>query len=411
MRYYSTNRESTKVTFAEAAMSGIAPDGGLYLPEIIPQVPTAVFRNMAEMTLEDIAYVVMTSLLSGDMQPETIRDINTECLTYPIPVNRLGDSRLYSCELFHGPTGSCKDLGVRYMARILSRVIGKSSPITMIASVSSDYGVAIANAFAGVEPFKLIVTVPRGRLSHTANSSIFNLGGNIHAVEVRGSIADCLAMTQTALIDKNLAHEIALTSANSINIARLLPLVIQFFQGWVGAVSQGANPDNIVFSVPCGNLSNLSAALIALKMGLPVKRLIAAGNTNCTFTKNIKTGIYKPAQLSPTIAPALDITMPINLPRVTELLNSVNQPIVGHTITDAEIISCQNSLLEKYGYISDPHTAVAAAAIIADIKPDEYGIIMATGTPTLNATNDSSHHRHDTISPTYSALKRFIESI
>lgn len=410
MRYYSTNRNSNDVSFAEAARSGFAPDGGLYIPAQMPLVPDAIFRNMDGMSSAEIAYVVMTSLLGGDLSPREIKDINSECISFPLPVRRLGSSPFFSCELFHGPTGSCKDLGVRYMARLLSRLLPDRQRITLIASISSDYGIAIADAFAGVAPFEVIVTVPKGRLSPEAAGRIFSLGGNIHAVEVRGSVADCLAMTRTALVDRELAGKITLTSANSINIARLLPLVTEFFIAWSGAVAQGADPAAIVFSVPCGNLSNLTAALLAARMGLPIRRIVAAGNANSSIVSFLSTGDYEAALHSPTSAPALDVGLPINLPRVSALLPGLGVPVSGYAVSDSRIASARRRLAEDYSYSTDPHSAVAAAALMDDLQPGEYGIMMATGRPVFAPASPSPHRRHETIPPTYSALKRFIET-
>ncbi|MDE5688602.1 MAG: pyridoxal-phosphate dependent enzyme [Paramuribaculum sp.] len=412
MLYYSTNRNSQPASFCEAVKSGVAGDGGLFLPTDIPLVPAAVFRNMPEMSLSDIAYVVLNTLIGEDVDSATIKSINASAFNFDIPVVALKDSKLFSCELFHGPTGSVKDLGARYLARLCGTIFSGESdanhPVTVLATVSSDNGLAIADAFHDVYPCDVFVVFAKGRISPATRDRIIEIGANIHPVEVRGSNNDCLAMIRTALFDAGLKGHIALTSANSINIARLLPTTIQYFHSWACAVAAGADSDNIVISVPCANLSNLSAALIAVRMGLPVKRLIAATNSNDAFVEYLQTGVFHSKPAVETVTPAMDITQPMNLPRIKELMSGISVPVEGVAMSDNKIIATADELKDKYDYIANLHSCVSAGALIRNIKADEYGIFLSTVAPVPDSCPAASRHRIDSISPTYHALKRII---
>ena len=413
MLYYSTNRDSRTVSFIEAVKAGVAADGGLFLPVGIPSVPKAVFRNMPEMSLSDIAYVVINTLIGEDVDSATIKTINADALNFDIPMVRLGDSRMFSCELFHGPTGSVKDLGARYLARICGMIFSgeadANNPVTVLATVSSDNGLAIADAFHEVYPCDVYVVFAKGRISPSTRDRIIEIGANIHPVEVRGSNNDCLAMMRTALFDAGLNGHVALTSANSINIARLLPIAIQYFHSWASAVASGADPANIVFSVPCANLSNLAAALIAVHLGLPVKRIIAATNANDAFVEYLRTGEFHSRPVIETITPAMDITLPMNLPRIAELRHGLTVPIEGIAMSDADIIETADALKDEFGYIANLHSCVGAGALMKSLHPDEYGIFLSTMAPVPDSCPATAHHRIESISPTYRALKRIID--
>lgn len=413
MHYYSTNRNSDNVTFCEATVNGIADDGGVYVPADIPLVPKAFFRNMPEMGLTDIAYVVMDTLIGDEISSEDIKGIISEALNFDIPVARLGESHLFSAELFHGSTGSGKDLGARFLARFFRRFFAQTCPgendVTVLASVTSDSGVAIADAFCGIDPFKVLVVFPKGKISPASREKIFALGNNIKPVEVRGSTDDCLAMIRTAMVDSGLRGHIKLTSANSINIARLLPTVIQYFWIWSQMVADGADPDEIVISVPCANLGSFAAALIAVRMGLPVKRIIAASTVNNAFVDYLATGKFTPCCHQDTLAPSFDIMQPLNFPRVAELLKDINVEVVGCTVSDDDIVKVAGELSQSYAYAADPHTCVSAGALMQNLRSNEYGAFLATFSPNELLSQPAAHARHESISPTYRALRRLID--
>lgn len=410
MHYYSTGNSSYKLSFKDAVREGISPDGGLFVPADIPQVPAAFFRNMPEMSIRDIAYIVLSTLVGNEIPSEQIKNIISAVLTYPVPVRRLGDSNIFATELFHGPTGSSKDMGVRFMVKFFDLLLTRreDEPVTVIASVSSDSGVAIADAFSHSDNFRVFVVFPKGKISTEARGKILKLGKNIIPVEIRGSLDDCLAMIRTTLVDESLRGKIKLASANSINIARLLPTVIQYFYMWAKMVEDGADTDKIVISVPCANLANLSAALIAVKMGLPVKKIIAA-STNPAITGFLKNGTFIPARITESLAPALDIATPMNLARVQELMKSCKVEIEAVTVTDEDILSAKKSLSDIYGYEADYHTCVSASALIGTITPGEYGTFIATVDPKHKAGQLQQPHRHDSIAPTYRAFRRIID--
>lgn len=410
MHYCSTGNSSYKASFKEAVREGISPDGGLFMPVDIPSVPSAFFRNMPEMSLSDMAYVVLSTLIGNEIPPEQIKKTISSVLTYPVPVCRLEDSNLFATELFHGPTGSSKDMGVRFMVKFFDLLLPhmKDKPVTVIASVSSDNGVAIADAFSQSDNFKVLVVFPKGKISQEAREKIQKLGRNTIPVEVRGSLDDCLAMIRTTLVDESLRGKIKLVSANSINIARLLPTVIQYFYMWAKMVQNGANADSIVISVPCANLANLSAALIAVQMGLPIKRIIAA-STNPAITDFLNTGTFIPAQVAESLAPALDIATPMNIARVHGLMKSSKIAVDAVTVTNEDIVSTRQLLSDKYSYTADNHTCVSASALINRISQSEYGTFIATIDPKKRAVQLPQHHRHDSIAPTYRAFRRIID--
>ena len=385
MRYYSTGNNSVKIPFREAVINGIAEDGGLYLPADIPLVPSAFFRNMSEMSLSDIAYVVLSTFTGDEISSEKLKEIITAVTNYPIPVVSLAGSNLFSAELFHGPSGSSKDLGVGFMAEFFSIFFNQSTDnkVTILTYSHSDYGLSVAKAFSKSGKFKVIIVYPKGRITPGLRYRLLNSGTNIIPVEVRGSAADCLAMMRSTLIDETLRENIILTSANSINISSLLPLVIQYFYIMAKMVEDGADPDSIVISVPCGSLANLSAVLIANQMGLPIKRIVAA-------------------------YPETSDVTPINSIRVEDLLKTSKTPVSSVTITEDDINTTRNLLKDNYGYEATDHSCLSAAALLKEMRSDEYGAFMATSDPIVKENPMEFQERHESISPTYNALKRII---
>ena len=385
MKFLSIGNYSLRTPFKEAVISGIADNGGLYLPAEIPVLPGAFFRNMYEMSLSDISYVVLSAMLGEDISSEKIKDVISAVLTFPIPVIPLKGDRLFAAELFHGPSGSCRDLSVRFMAQFFELFfdVPANKRIKLLASVSSDYGIAVSDAFSNSDKFRIFVVSPKGKLSEEALAKICNNGKNITAIEVRGSESESLSITQAALVDKTLRDTVILTSANTINISSLLPLVIQYFHICARMIENGATPDNIVFAVPGGNLADVTALLIASEMGLPIKKIIAA-----YFEKETEN--------------------PINKPRVEYLLESSKIPVSTVIITESDMISCKDALHNQYHYTADYSTAVNASALLKELKDDEFGAFLATATPDIKARLVESPVHHNSISPTYNAFKRII---
>jgi threonine synthase len=282
MHYYSTNGQSATATLAEAVTRGLAPDKGLYMPEKINAIPAAFFNNIEDLSLQEIAYVVANTLFGDDVDSESLKQIVYDTLSFDIPLVKVTDN-IYSLELFHGPTMAFKDVGSRFMARLLSyfnKKQGNKSDVNVLVATSGDTGSAVANGFLGVDGIKVFVLYPSGKVSRVQESQFTTLEKNITALEVHGTFDDCQAMVKDAFMDSELNSAMVLTSANSINIARLMPQMFYYFYAYAQLKLQNPNADEIVVSVPSGNFGNLTAGLIAKKMGLPIKRFIAANNTN-----------------------------------------------------------------------------------------------------------------------------------
>lgn len=379
MRFYSTNHEAPAATLSQAIERGIAPDGGLYLPQEITPLPIPFFRNIAEMPATDIAYVVANTFLAEDFEPETVRAIVNSALSFPMPMLQLDGTHIATMELFHGPTKSVKDIGAQFMASLLRTIRGNNAtPVNIIAATSGDAGSAVASAFHSLPGVHVTLLYPKGRLTYQQRQSFVSLGHDVTPVEVRGSFDDCLALARNATLDPDLAGHVRTITANSINIARFLPQTFHFFNAFARMVEAGADPDQIVVAVPSGNLGNLAAALLARRMGLPLKRIVAATNANDAFTRYLTTGILEKRQEVATHANAMDTSAPANLPRVAELMPPDPVALTAYSISDEEILQAISDVYNKYGYVTDPHAACAYSALRRSLQPGEHGIFMAT---------------------------------
>lgn len=386
MRYYSTNHKSASVTLDEAVVKGLAPDRGLYFPERIPTIPKAFFNNIAEMPLQDIAYVVANTLFGDDIDSETLKNIVNETLNFEIPLKKVEDNK-YVLELFHGPTLAFKDVGARFMARLLGYFNKKrgGKDVNVLVATSGDTGSAVANGFLGVEGVRVFVLYPKGKVSRIQEAQFTTLGRNITALEVSGTFDDCQALVKEAFLDEELNRHLMLTSANSINIARFLPQMFYYFHAYAQLGAQGMPVDNVVVSVPSGNFGNLTSALIGKRMGLPIKRFIAANNRNDIFYQYLKTGVYSPKASVATIANAMDVGAPSNFDRILELYGDdhgkITTDISGVTYTDEEIAQTVAETYKNTGYLLDPHGAVAYRSLNEELRPGETGIALETAHP------------------------------
>ena len=309
MQYYSTNGSTSKVSLQTAVVKGLAADRGLFMPERIPVLPKAFFNNIGEMSLQDISFIVANTLFGDDIENTTLKDIVYETLNFDIPLKHVSDNK-YSLELFHGPTLAFKDVGARFMARLLgyfNRIDNqKGDMVNVLVATSGDTGSAVANGFLGVPGVRVLVLYPQGKVSRIQEAQFTTLGQNITAIEVDGTFDDCQALVKSAFMDEELNEHMKLTSANSINVARFLPQMFYYFYGYAQLAKRGQDLSNIVVSVPSGNFGNITAALIGKRMGLPIKRFIAANNKNDIFLQYLKTGIYSPKASVATIANAMD---------------------------------------------------------------------------------------------------------
>jgi threonine synthase len=307
MKYYSTRHIAPKATLQEAVIKGLAPDRGLYMPEKINRLPADFFNEIGNLSLTDIAKVVAEKFFGEDIDKEQLNTIAIEALNFDIPLKKLEEG-VYVLELFHGPTFAFKDVGARFMSRMLSYFVQEQrlENMKVLVATSGDTGSAVANGFLGVEGIQVFVLYPSGKVSEIQEAQFTTLGQNVVALEIDGTFDDCQALVKSAFMDEELNRKMYLTSANSINIARFLPQSIYYFYAYAQLAKQQP-VDNVVVSVPSGNLGNLAAGLFAKRMGLPVKRFIAANNRNDVFFQYLDTGNYEPRASIQTIANAMDV--------------------------------------------------------------------------------------------------------
>ena len=385
MKYYSTNKQSPEVSLQEAVVKGLAPDKGLYMPERIKALPKSFYDNIADMTFQEIAYTVADAFFGEDVDADTLKQIVYDTLNFDTPLVDVDDN-IYSLELFHGPTMAFKDVGGRFMARLLGYFIKKQGQknVKVLVATSGDTGSAVANGFLGVDGIQVYVLYPRGRVSVIQECQFTTLGQNITAIEVDGTFDDCQALVKTAFLDEELNKKLNLTSANSINVARFLPQAFYYFYAYAQLAKQG-KADNVVFCVPSGNFGNITAGLIAKRMGLPVKRFIAANNSNDIFYKYLQTGEYKPRPSVQTIANAMDVGDPSNFVRVLDLyghsLEKIKADISGEWYDDDSIRKTVKDTYTATGYLLDPHGACGYQALKDNLKSDETGIFLETAHP------------------------------
>ncbi len=387
MEYYSTNRQSPPVSLQEAVLRGLAPDRGLYMPQRIGTLPKAFFNNIAQMSLCEISYAVASILFGDDIESDVLKDIVYDTLNFDIPLRHITGDR-YCLELFHGPTLAFKDVGARFMARMLShfnKQSGDNRCVNVLVATSGDTGSAVANGFLGVPRVRVFVLYPQGKVSKIQEAQFATLGQNVTALEVNGTFDDCQALVKKAFLDQDLNEAMMLTSANSINVARFLPQSFYYFYAYAQLARREQDTDNIVVAVPSGNFGNLAAGLIAKRMGLPIKRFIAANNRNCVFYDYLLTGKYEPRPSIATIANAMDVGDPSNFARILDLYhqshNEICADISGCTYTDEQISQTIADTWRDNGYLLDPHGAVAYRAISELTHPGEVCVALETAHP------------------------------
>lgn len=386
MQYYSTNGIAPKVSLQEAVVGGLAPDKGLYMPERIPTIPQAFFNNIGEMTLQDIAFVVANTLFGDDIDSATLKEIVNETLNFDIPLVHVDENR-YSLELFHGPTLAFKDVGARFMARLLSYFNKQkgTKDVNVLVATSGDTGSAVANGFLGVQGVRVFVLYPKGKVSKIQEAQFTTLGKNITALEISGTFDDCQALVKSAFMDDELNEKLQLTSANSINVARFLPQMFYYFYAYAQLAKMGKPLDNVVISVPSGNFGNITAGLIGKRMGLPIKRFIAANNKNDIFYQYLLSGNYNPRPSISTIANAMDVGAPSNFARILDLYgnshSAIKEEISGCTYTDEQIAETLKDTYNKTNYLLDPHGAVGYRSLLDGLNENEIGIFLETAHP------------------------------
>ena len=385
MKYYSTNKNAPDATLEEAVVKGLAADRGLYMPAEIKKLPVSFFEEIDKLSFQEIAYRVADAFFGSDIPAETLKQIVYDTLSFDVPAVKVKDD-IYSLELFHGPTLAFKDVGARFMARLLGYFIRKEGKkqVNVLVATSGDTGSAVANGFLGVGGIHVYVLYPKGKVSEIQEKQFTTLGNNITAIEVNGTFDDCQALVKSAFMDKELNEHMQLTSANSINVARFLPQAFYYFYAYAQMKKLG-KADNLVICVPSGNFGNITAGLFGKYMGLPVKRFIAANNRNDIFYQYLKTGIYSPKPSVATIANAMDVGDPSNFARIYDLYGgsheAITKEISGETYTDEQIRETVQAVYSETGYLLDPHGACGYRALAEQLQPGETGVFLETAHP------------------------------
>ena len=385
MKYYSTNKKTPEVSLQEAVVKGLALDKGLFMPKEIKQLPNDFFEQIEDLSFQEIAYKVADAFFGEDVPADKLKRIVYETLNFDVPLVQITDN-IYSLELYHGPTLAFKDVGARFMARLLGYFIKKNDDgnINVLVATSGDTGGAVANGFVGVEGIHVYVLYPKGKVSEIQEKQFTTLGRNITALEVDGCFDDCQALVKAAFIDTELNKHMRLTSANSINVARFLPQAFYYFYAYAQLKMMGKAND-VVICVPSGNFGNITAGLFAKRMGLPIKRFIASNNRNDIFYQYLKTGVYTPKASVATIANAMDVGDPSNFARVLDLYNGSHDAIVndisGATYDDSQISETVQEVYDETHYLLDPHGACGYRALSEGLKDDENGIFLETAHP------------------------------
>ena len=395
MQYYSTNNPTTRESLETAVVKGLAADRGLYMPTSIRPLPQEFFDNIQDMSLQEISFRVAECFFGEDIPAEDLRQIVYDTMSFDIPAVRVTDN-IYSLELFHGPTLAFKDVGARFMARLLgyfNKKQGGDRLVNVLVATSVDTGSAVANCFLGVPGIHVYVLYPKGKVSPIQECQFTTLGQNITAIEVEGVFDDCQAMVKSAFMDEELNQHMKLTSANSINVARFLPQSFYYFWAYAQLKKQGiavngtpsAVAPKLVACVPSGNFGNICSALFGRRMGLPIDRFIAANNANDIFYNYLQSGQYNPRPSTATIANAMDVGDPSNFARILDLYGhsheAITEHISGATYTDGQIADTMRQCLSETGYQLDPHGACGYQALKDGLRPGEVGFFLETAHP------------------------------
>lgn len=385
MKYYSTSKQAPEATLEEAVVKGLAADKGLFMPRTIKPLPASFYVEMPNLTFQEIAYRVADAFFGEDVPAETLKQIVYDTLSFDVPLVPV-TSNIYSLELFHGPTLAFKDVGGRFMARLLGYFIRKEGKkqVNVLVATSGDTGSAVANGFLGVEGIHVYVLYPKGKVSEIQEKQFTTLGQNITALEVDGTFDNCQALVKSAFMDSELNAHMQLTSANSINVARFLPQAFYYFYAYaqLQRLQPGVKP---VVCVPSGNFGNITAGLFGKRMGLPIRRFIAANNRNDIFYQYLLSGNYNPRPSVATIANAMDVGNPSNFARILDLYGESHDAIAaevsGATYTDEQIAETMRQTWQSAHYLLDPHGACGFRALQEGLQPDEVGIFLETAHP------------------------------
>jgi threonine synthase len=386
MKFYSTNNPLTRVTFKEAVFNSMPQDKGLYMPVTIPRLDDKFINNLDCYTLPEIAFHVAKNLLGDDIPDNELKAIIDDAINFYAPIVGL-EENVYVLELFHGPSLAFKDFGARFMSRVMSYFLAEGEKqLDVLVATSGDTGGAVALGFLGVPNTRVTILYPKGKVSAIQELQLTTNGQNIRAIEVDGTFDDCQALVKQAFTDKELNEKFRLTSANSINIARLIPQTFYYFNAYAQALKEGKT--KVVFSVPSGNFGNIGAGLLAWKMGLPVEHFIAATNVNDTVPEFLKTGVYKPKPSVSTLSNAMDVGDPSNWVRIADLfkddMGNLKKLVTGYRYDDEQTLKAIEWVYDAYQYVVCPHTAIAWQALKdwqQDYNTGTTGIFLSTAHP------------------------------
>lgn len=383
MRYSSLNNKNSKVSFEEAVIQGLAPDRGLYFPEIIPTLPKSFFDSIEDLSNEEIAFQVIQPFVGEEIPTTELKQIIAETLCFDFPCAKV-EENLYSLELYHGPTMAFKDVGARFMSRCLGYFNReKDQKNTVLVATSGDTGGAVASGFLGVKGVEVVILYPSGKVSDIQERQLTTLGQNIKALEVDGVFDDCQDMVKKAFLDDSLNHK-NLTSANSINIARWLPQMFYFFFAYK-QLKKHNKP--LIVSCPSGNFGNICAGILAKKLGLPIQHFVASTNANDTVPQFLANGKYEAKPSVPTISNAMDVGNPSNFVRIQEMyhndLNEFKKDFTSYSYTDDETRFAMKNIYVNSGYIAEPHGAVGYLGLKKEMlnQTESIGVFLETAHP------------------------------
>lgn len=384
MKFYSTRNKTRSYSAKDAINKGLASDSGLFMPESIPRLDSSFFANLKQKSFQEIAFKVSKQFFADEINDDELWKIIKDTYNFPCPIKQL-EENLFVLELFHGPTLAFKDFGARFLARILASYRkDEDQLLTILVATSGDTGSAVATGFYKVPGIRVIILYPSKKVSPLQEQQLTTVGENITALEIQGTFDDCQRLVKEAFLDTDLLNNLELTSANSINIGRFIPQSFYYFSA---AAQIKDSKKDILFSVPCGNLGNLTAGLFAKKMGLNISRLIAALNSNNVFEKYLETGIFEAKPSIKTIANAMDVGNPSNFERIYSLYNNdlsaIREDIKTASFQDDQIKNCIREVYSKYNYLLCPHTAVGYLGLgkFQSQYPNDTGIVLATAHP------------------------------
>jgi len=365
MKLYSTNNTALRVSFKEAVFNSMPRDKGLYMPVEIPQLDAAFIENIEQYTLPEIAYKVASTLLKDEIPADDLKALIEDAINFEAPAVKL-DDKTFVLELFHGPSLAFKDFGARFMSRVMAYFLKDGEQLLdVLVATSGDTGGAVALGFLGVPNTRVTILYPEEKVSSIQELQLTTNGQNIRAIEVKGTFDDCQALVKQAFADADLNTKFRLTSANSINISRLIPQTFYYFNTYAQLKKQGLN--DVVFSVPSGNFGNIGAGLLAYKLGLPVKQFIAATNVNDTVPRFLETGNYETKPSTQTFSNAMDVGAPSNWVRIMDMFNqdvdTLKKVVTAYRFTDEETLAGIKSIDHQFNYVACPHTAIAYLAV------------------------------------------------